>query len=311
MPSRKVETLRMDGFHVGASYSRPQIAELGGVAALDNTREWTGIVEFENCILLFPTLDKSDLPPEHRYVDVFEGSQFKWESQNRNTQQSPVMARIMAGGTPVLLFCRTHPKEKGKPVPFTYAGRLTALRARGQNPVKVLFDVVDFQQMPNEALARLYEWRPVGGRELDPVEIPDEVSVARSGQGRQMDGRKRLGIDAWAMKKARLHYESLGYELKDTSKVAPFDYEAHKVGERRRVEVKGLSGEPGSVIVTAGEVKSARDANIRTDLVIVHNIVLVETVQGVFEGEGGIVHVVRDWSAEEDRLTALQYQYLL
>ena len=71
MPSRKVEKLRTDSFQVGASYSRPQIAELGGVAALDNTREWTGIVEFENCILLFPTLDKSDLPPEHRYVDVF------------------------------------------------------------------------------------------------------------------------------------------------------------------------------------------------------------------------------------------------
>jgi hypothetical protein len=98
MPSRKVETLRMDGFQVGASYSRPQIAELGGVAPLDNTREWTGIVEFENCILLFPTLDKSDLPPEHRYVDVFEGSQFERESQNRNTQQSPLMTRIMAGG---------------------------------------------------------------------------------------------------------------------------------------------------------------------------------------------------------------------
>lgn len=41
-----------------------------------------------------------------------------------------------------------------------------------------------------------------------------------------MDSRKRLAINAWAMKKARQHYKSLGYELKDTSKVAPFDYEA-------------------------------------------------------------------------------------
>jgi uncharacterized protein DUF3883 len=150
-----------------------------------------------------------------------------------------------------------------------------------------------------------------GGRKLDPVEIPDEVSVARSGQGRQMDSRKRLAIDAWAMKKARLHYESLGYELKDTSKTAPFDYEARKVGERRRIEVKGLSGELGSVIVTAGEVKSARDANIQTDLVIIHNIVLLETEQGVFQGEGGTVHLIRNWSPEEERLTALQYQYSL
>jgi hypothetical protein len=77
MPSRKVERLHIDNFRVGVSYSRPEIADMGGVAPLDNTREWTGIVEFENCILLFPTLDKSDLPPEHRYVDVFQGSHFK------------------------------------------------------------------------------------------------------------------------------------------------------------------------------------------------------------------------------------------
>ena len=97
MPSRKVEKLRTDIFEVGESYSRPQIAELGGAAALDNTREWTGIVEFENCILLFPTLDKSDLPPEHRYVDVFEGSQFKWESQNMRLVYSNALSYCEAG----------------------------------------------------------------------------------------------------------------------------------------------------------------------------------------------------------------------
>jgi hypothetical protein len=73
MPSRKSENLRTNNFDVGNAYSRSEIAENGGVVPLDNTREWTGIVEFENCVLLFPTLDKSDLPPEHRYVDVFEG----------------------------------------------------------------------------------------------------------------------------------------------------------------------------------------------------------------------------------------------
>src|SRR5215469_8028670 len=101
MPSRKREKLDTTVFEVGATYTRPGIAELGGVAPLDNTREWTGIVEFENCVVIFPTLDKTDLPPEHRYVDVFEGDQFKWDSQNRNTQDSPVIARILSRGTPV------------------------------------------------------------------------------------------------------------------------------------------------------------------------------------------------------------------
>jgi hypothetical protein len=98
----------------------------------------------------------------------------------------------MSGETPVLLFCRTHPKDRGRPVPFIYAGRLVARNARGQNPVKVLFDLLDFQHTPNEGLARLYEWRPVGGGRLDPVEMPEESTLPRAGQGRQMDAQKRL-----------------------------------------------------------------------------------------------------------------------
>lgn len=313
MPSRKREKLYTTEFTVGSTYTRSEIAKLGRVAPLDNTREWTGIVEFENCVVLFPTLDKTDLPPEHRYVDVFEGDQFKWDSQNRNTQDSPVMVRILSQGTPVLLFSRVRPKEAGHQLPFVYAGQLEAVRARGQNPVSVLFNVLDYQQNPNSALGELYNWRPSGsgGRKLNPVEVPDETTPPHSGQGRLMDSRKRMAIDAWAMKKARQHYESLGYELTDTSKVAPFDYEAHKEGERRRIEVKGLSGALGSVVVTAGEVKSARDANIRTDLAIIHNIVLVEAMQGVFEGEGGTVYVIEGWNPKDEQLTPLQYQYSL
>jgi hypothetical protein len=279
------------------------------VKPLDSTREWTGIVEFENCILLFPTLDKSDLPPEHSYVDVFDGSQFKWESQNRNTQQSPVMVRIMSGGTTVLLFCRIHPKAKGKPVPFIYAGRLLARKARGQNPVKVLFDSLDFQEKPNEVLARLYSWRPSGGRKLDPVEMPEDATVPQTGQGRQMDGRKRLAIEKWAMEKVRLHYESLGYELKDTSRIRPLDYEGWKNGECRRIEVKGLTGGLVPVVVTAGEVKAALDEPGSTDLAIIYEIGLIETVPGVFEGEGGVLHLIENWRPENERLTPVQYQY--
>jgi hypothetical protein len=41
MPSRKRERLDFASFKVGFQYSRPDIAELGQVAPLDNTREWT------------------------------------------------------------------------------------------------------------------------------------------------------------------------------------------------------------------------------------------------------------------------------
>jgi hypothetical protein len=103
----------------------------------------------------------------------------------------------------------------------------------------------------------------------------------------------------------------LGYALKDTSKVASFDYVASKNGEQRRLEVKGLTGSLGPVIVTAGEVKSARDASIGTDLVIIHGIESMETSPGVFQEQGGTVHLIEDWIPEDGRLRPLQYEYLL
>jgi len=310
MPNRKHEKLNITAFKIGVSYTRAEIARLGKVAPLDNTREWTGIVEFENCVLLFPTLDKTDLPPEHRYLDVFEGDQFKWDSQNRNTQDSPVIVRIMSQSTPILLFCRLRTKEAGHPVPFVYAGQVQAERAMGQNPVSVLFNVLDYQLTPNNKLAELYNWRPSGGRRLHPVEIPDDKRSPRSGQGRQMDSRKRQAVDAWAMLRARQHYEALGYVLEDTSKFRPFDYTASKNGGQRRLEVKGLTGTLGPVIVTLGEVHSAKDANFRTDLVIIHDIELIEISAGVFQGQGGKVHVIQNWIPEDRQLKPLQYEYV-
>ncbi len=221
------------------------------------------------------------------------------------------MMRIMSPDTLVLLFCRIHGKEKSKPVLFTYAGRLVARKAQSQNPVKVLFDLLDYKESPNEALASLYEWRPAGGRKLDVLDLPDESSAPRKGQGWQTDARKRQAIDTHAMKRVRFHYESMDYVLKDTSKVSPFDFEARRNGDTLRIEVKGLTGHLGPIVVTAGEVLSARNPDIRTDLVVVYEIEVLETELGVFEGRGGTVHVLEGWRPEEDRLKPLQYQYQL
>jgi hypothetical protein len=62
MPSRPVEKFEVRSFRVGEAYSREQIAEMARVAPLVNSREWTGIVDFSNCTVLFSTLDKSNLP---------------------------------------------------------------------------------------------------------------------------------------------------------------------------------------------------------------------------------------------------------
>ena len=65
MVNRKTEGLSFEAFSIGSEYSRPEIAKPGNVELLTNTREWTGIVKFQNCIVLFSTLIKENLPPEH------------------------------------------------------------------------------------------------------------------------------------------------------------------------------------------------------------------------------------------------------
>ena len=96
MVNRKTENLSFEAFSVGSEYSRPEIAKPGNVDPLTNTRERTGIVKFQNCIVLFSTLIKGNLPPEHGYADAFSGKQFLWKSQNQNTQNSPVNLRIIS-----------------------------------------------------------------------------------------------------------------------------------------------------------------------------------------------------------------------
>ena len=147
MPSRKNESLKLDHFRLGEQYTREQIARFGSVAPLDNNREWhrhSGIQKL--CCLVFHSV-KDDFPVEHRYADLFVGEQFKWESQNQNAQDSPVIKRIMDGEDPVLLFCRVRLKLKGHACPFYYMGQLVAERQRGEILVLIEFTLLDFQKL--------------------------------------------------------------------------------------------------------------------------------------------------------------------
>jgi hypothetical protein len=122
-----------------------------------------------------------------------------------------------------------------------------------------------------------------------------------------MDSRKRQAVEAWAMSTARQHYEALGYVLEDTSKVRPFDYVGCKNGEQRTLEVKGLTGGLGPIIVTAGEVQSAKDANNSNRFGDNSRHRADGNFSGVFQGQGGTVYVIQGWIAEDGNLKPLQY----
>ena len=91
----KSEAFDSSGLIVGSQYSRLQVAEIANVAPPKNSRDWTGIVPFEHYVLFFVTLEKGEGRKDYAYNDYFDGDRFSWESQNRQTQASPVIKSII------------------------------------------------------------------------------------------------------------------------------------------------------------------------------------------------------------------------
>ncbi|WP_414492864.1 DUF3427 domain-containing protein [Stenotrophomonas maltophilia] len=157
IPSKVV----LDGFTLGSVYSRQDVARFGGLpipAEIYGTAWADGILELENAVMLFVTLEKES---EASYLDVFDGTDFYWESQNRNSQSSPIIRRI-SGGSPTYLFARMRAKVRGASyaVPFVYCGKLDFVAMDGEHPVTCLFDAVDIGTGHGDSLTEILQWRP-------------------------------------------------------------------------------------------------------------------------------------------------------
>ncbi|HHA2824980.1 TPA: DUF3427 domain-containing protein [Stenotrophomonas maltophilia] len=148
-------------FAIGSEYSRQDVAQLGGLpvpSEIYGTAWADGVLELENAVLLFVTLEKEG---EASYLDVFDGTDFYWESQNRNSQSSPIIRRI-SGGSPTYLFARMRAKVRGASyaVPFVYCGKLDFVAMDGEHPVTCLFDAVDIGTGHGDSLTEILQWRP-------------------------------------------------------------------------------------------------------------------------------------------------------
>lgn len=121
------------------SYARKEVAERFGH---DYSRYWEqGVVKRESDLFLFVTLEKANLPEEHRYGDRFlERDLFEWQSQNRTRQEtnSGRDLRLHAErGITIRLFVRKHPKFEGRGAPFFYCGPLHFVDWEGEQPITV------------------------------------------------------------------------------------------------------------------------------------------------------------------------------
>jgi len=313
------EFLNLSPFKIGSSYTRDDLAILGGVTPQKNTREWGGLKDFQNCAVIFVTLDKTDRKASIQYTDFFEddGETFFWQSQSTSTQNAPRIQRII-NRDPVVLFARIKDKIKSVTQPFIYVGHLTAEDYENNKPVDFRFNVDDFQIKRNYDLNELYQWKTEKDRAPRHIEVSSkrkasqaqktDKAIAKGGQGRLADPKKKKEIELHAMALAKQHYENLGFIVLDTSSNNPYDLECQNGNEIRRIEVKGTTQGPNTISITRGELEAARAPEWQSDLFIVHDIEVTKSDDS-YNTEGGKTLLITNWYPEDQHLTPTDYRY--
>ncbi len=253
------------------------------------------------------TLDKSRAEDRYAYVDHFDGRFFQWESQKQQSREWALIRKLVSGEIEPLLFVRIRDKDRWGAAPYFYCGRLRALgEPEGDHPVKIRFECKDYNDDPSAPLAAIYAWRPGSASGLDQATPRKGKARKSSHQGRQLDPKTRRAIERYAMDQAIAYYEHAGFSVEDTSANASFDLFCRSKKEELRVEVKGTTSGLGSVIVTDGEVCSAREH--RTDLFIVHSMIVRDASEGPMV-ESGAIHRIAPWDLSQGTLQPTQYRY--
>lgn len=298
-------------FKVGESYTRNEIRSIGSLPPNPGQQEnWGGIVRLHNLVLIFVTLDKVNANKDHLYNDYFDAEDFMWESQNKNTLESPSIKAIIEEDNNHL-FIRVASKVKNNTQPFTYAGRITPVDFNEiVKPMQFQFECLDYQNKPNQILSEIYNWRP--GTKLVPTTVanPDRPKRRRTSQGFQRDQAKKDATELRGMVVAREYYESLGFEVEDKSKLRGlgFDYLCKKDQQIIEVEVKATTGIFGEVIITKKELDNARDSNNDTALFVVYGIEFEKHDKKLI-GVGGEFTILDNWLPKDSELTPLSFRY--
>jgi Domain of unknown function (DUF3883) len=130
------------------------------------------------------------------------------------------------------------------------------------------------------------------------------------GRGYIADSAVRSAIEWRAVKLATEEYKAHGYDVDYTGSSKPYDLVVTKGRDVRRVEVKGSSGAADTVELTSGEVANSRES-IPTDLYVVDGIQWTRATDGAVDASGGDERWWKGWTAEDARLTATRYRYVL
>ena len=140
------------------------------------------------------------------------------------------------------------------------------------------------------------------------MEVQELALAVSRGQGYGLNALERSAVEAHAMKQAERYFRSSGFQVMDTSRTKPFDLLCRRKGRVLYVEVKGTTGDGGSVFLTGNEVRHAFAHPQDTALFVVSGVRLEQTQDGPVASGGKQLPVV-PWTPDEKRLKALHYQY--
>lgn len=133
-------------------------------------------------------------------------------------------------------------------------------------------------------------------------------SESSESQGYEQDPEMRSAVELYAESIAQEHYVSQGFRVRKFGK--PFDLLCEKDGKSIHVEVKGSRTRLDTVILTINEVTDAENADWRSDLFIVDQIV-VERDGEKLAASGGIARVIQKWVPAKEMLVPSQFRYRL
>lgn len=126
----------------------------------------------------------------------------------------------------------------------------------------------------------------------------------------QPDARIRKAVEVRALEVTEAQYRLEGYEPHRVGR--PYDLDCVRAlpPYRRHVEVKGFQDEnPLTVILTAGEVKHARESPVPVDFVIVVGISIAGDAGQITANGGSIFRHVRNWNPLDAHLAPTHFSY--
>lgn len=146
------------------------------------------------------------------------------------------------------------------------------------------------------------------------VETPERESSlgdrsSATGQGRGLIASQRKAVEDFAMARAMEHFKALYDTVEDVHAHEPFDLLCAKRGGRSalRVEVKGTTGDARTILVTSGEVNSARTH--RTALFIASELTWADKAAALLNPTDWRQDVIDRWAPTDDDLNPIAFEW--